>query len=109
MSPDTQSAKLEESSGDPMQASNDFMSMLNKMKSKPVPSSLLQIDEETEPIKAVFKHGKVELIKGEFKGESPQLAQPYSFHILGLSDGQFKVKTLNRTHLSEMYEMFDDI
>lgn len=28
---------------------------------------------------------------------------------LSTSSGQFKVKTLNRTHLSEMYEMFEDI
>jgi len=37
------------------------------------------------------------------------LAKAYQFTIMGLSNGQFKVKSLNRTHLSEMFEMFDDI
>lgn len=54
-------------------------------------------------------------------GESARLAKPYTFQIISLDpDGQkdaddlenkgnFKQKQYNRTHLSEMYDLYDDI
>ena len=48
----------------------------------------------------------------KIEGESPELIKSYAFTILSLdtsSHGTFKSKTYNRTHLSEMFELFDDV
>jgi hypothetical protein len=85
------------------------MSFLNKFKTST--PSLVQVDENPQ-FRAVMHAGnKVKIFPGQhqFNDESPQLAKAYTFHIIGLSDGQFKFKSLNRTHLSEMKEMFEDI
>ena len=44
-------------------------------------------------------------------GESPRLSQPFTFYILSLdsSSGIFKMKQYNRTHLSEVRDLFEDV
>jgi hypothetical protein len=47
----------------------------------------------------------------KIEGESPRLAEPYQFRIISLDNttGVFKMKQYNRTHLSEMRELFEDV
>lgn len=47
----------------------------------------------------------------KISGESARLAQPLNFMILSLDSrtGIFKMKQYNRTHLSEVREMFEDV
>ena len=51
-------------------------------------------------------------IDHKIDGESPALIKPYAFTIMSLDtsgQGTFKSKNYNRTHLSEMFELFDDV
>lgn len=65
-------------------------------------------------VHAVFKNGKAQLVPEEhhIAGESPQLDKPYTFHILSLDtsdQGTFKQKALSRSHLSEVYDLYQDV
>jgi len=62
---------------------------------------------------AVFHNGEAKIVNATHKinGESQRLAEPYSFRILSIDNqtGIFKMKQYNRTHLSDMNELFEDI
>ena len=67
----------------------------------------------TNQTHVVFHKGKAKIVPATHKlsGESPRLAQPLNFMILSLDSrtGIFKMKQYNRTHLSEVREMFEDV
>lgn len=84
------------------------------------PSSdlLLQVgavedDNDANKTHVVFHNGKAQFVPATHKinGESARLAEPYQFRILSLDSniGIFKMKQYNRTHLSEMRELFEDV
>ena len=68
---------------------------------------------DTNTTLVVFHKGTAKIVPASHKieGESPRLAEPYQFRVVSLDTqtGQFKMKQYNRTHLSEMREMFEDI
>lgn len=71
-------------------------------------------DAANKKVHAVFSKSQAKFVPDDhkFDGESPELTKPYTFHILSLDtadQGTFKQKSYNRTHLSEMYELFDDV
>lgn len=72
-------------------------------------------DDDANKTHVIFHNGKAKIVPATHKvtGESPRLAEPYTFMILSLDthngQGIFKMKQYNRTHLSEMREMFEDV
>ena len=81
----------------------------------------LQISDNTEaPAKAdkkvhvIFSKGNAQVVNDDVKlaNESPKLEKKYQFQILSLDTadkGTFKFKSYSRQHLSEMFDMFDDV
>lgn len=80
------------------------------------PLNLVQMSSDSQENKthAIYYKGKVKIVPDHQVQhlEKNTLAKPYIFVILSLdpSDkGNFKQKTYNRTHLAEMYEIYDDV
>ena len=92
-------------------------SWLQRFSSAPESETLLQLSEEKDgdsnATTVLFHNGKAQIVPATQKlsGESPRLAQPLNFMILSLDSrtGIFKMKQYNRTHLSEVREMFEDV
>ena len=85
---------------------------LNKFTSAPESDNLVQLDKDDET-HVVFHKGQAKIVPAtlQLPGESPRLAQPLNFMILSLDShtGFFKMKQYNRTYLSEMRDMFEDV
>jgi len=81
----------------------------------------LQISDNTEiPEKAdkkvhvIFSKGNAQVVNDDvhLANESPMLDKKHAFQILSLDTadkGTFKFKSYTRQHLSEMFDMFDDV
>lgn len=73
------------------------------------------IEDDVNTTHVVFHKGKATIVPPSHKlnGESARLAEPYTFRILSLDtkrgSGIFKMKEYNRTHLSDMRELFEDV
>ena len=62
----------------------------------------------------MLEHGKVKLVDEQIIqiGDSPRHEKPYNFTIYSLDtkgQGMFKSKQFSRVHLSDVYNLYDDI
>ena len=75
----------------------------------------LQLDDEnSNKTHVLLEHGKAQVVPENKMhiGESAKLSKQYNFTILSLDtsgQGSFKSKQYSRQHLSDMYNLYDDI